>query len=127
MLRAAAILSLIVAVAATAFLWRQAANPHDGPPLALPAPPLGNAPGSVVVIPGAPPPVLRRGRRGGVRIAVPPARTGRTSAPTPPATVAPRPVGTPAPSRPPTPPKPTVPPKSPPPTPPTTPTPSPTP
>src|SRR5438270_777215 len=130
MLRAAAILALVAAVTGTALLWRQAASPRSTLPLALPAPPLGRAPGSIVVIPGArtpaPPRVHRR-----VRPVVQPVRTSRAAAPRatrpPVKAVSAQPVATPtAPAQP----KPPAPPKSTPPAPtpsPPTPTPTPTP
>jgi hypothetical protein len=132
MLRATAILALVAAVAGTALLWRQAAKPNDAPPLALPAPPLGQGPGTVVVIPDVAKPA-HPAHRAAVRVHVPrvapshaPAR--RSVAPTP-TVVGQKPAVTPATPKPPTPHKPTTPPKSPPapPTPTPTPTPAPAP
>src|SRR5437762_9197682 len=108
MLRATAILALVAAVTGTTLLWRQAASPRGTLPLALPAPPLGHAPGSIVVIPGGSTPAPPRAHRRVRPVVQPASRAAAPSAARPAvASVSAPPVVTPpAPPRPPAPPKP---------------------
>ena len=98
MLRVTAITALVLAVVATALLWRQAAKSHDSQPPSLPAPPLEHVPGTVFVIPGGNRTGHRR-VRGGVRVVVPSPGAGSAAAgsttPQPANVVSPRPVAKP--------------------------------